>query len=108
MQQDPWEHLEWESVTFQAFVDHVADLLAETTWQENIQYSGKDSQLPIYLFSYHFYESQQRHNNSLGSLILKNNGQRCWTSPCCQFIAKNKQSCRMERILFVRLLLSKR
>ena len=43
MQQDPFEHLEWESVNFQTFVDHVADMLAETTWLENIRYPGIDS-----------------------------------------------------------------
>lgn len=41
---DPWEHLEWETVNFQDFVNHVTDMLAETTWQENIQYPGSDSE----------------------------------------------------------------
>ena len=36
--QDPFLHLEWGNINFQEFIDHVSDMLAETTWSENCFY----------------------------------------------------------------------
>ena len=35
---DPWLHLEWDQVDFSQFLDHITQLLVDTTWRENVFY----------------------------------------------------------------------
>lgn len=35
---DPFEHLEWDTISKDDLIDHIADLMEETTWHNNCSY----------------------------------------------------------------------
>lgn len=35
---DPWEHLEWDLFTKDDLIDHIADLIENTSWYNNCTY----------------------------------------------------------------------